>query len=167
MQHEPAHADRARLVWPVEKTERCGTVGRTHRDWHARERPDGIGRHQLLSTACSPWTGTVCCRPGGRCPAGNGALGRLAQMARAAGLQPAGRGFESLSAHWCDVGERGPEHETAQKRRAQAQGPGRPAPPGNGGAPRRGAGRGRPANSIVDRPVGIRRSRQGSGYARP
>ena len=26
--------------------------------------------------------------------------GRLAQLVRAAGLQPAGRGFESLSAHW-------------------------------------------------------------------
>ena len=27
-------------------------------------------------------------------------LGRLAQLVRAAGLQPAGRGFDSLSAHW-------------------------------------------------------------------
>jgi len=27
-------------------------------------------------------------------------MGRLAQLVRAAGLQPAGRGFESLSAHY-------------------------------------------------------------------
>ena len=31
--------------------------------------------------------------------------GRLAQLVRAAGLQPAGRGFESLSAHHCDVAD--------------------------------------------------------------
>jgi hypothetical protein len=30
-------------------------------------------------------------------------LGRLAQLVRAAGLQPAGRGFESLSAHFSQV----------------------------------------------------------------
>jgi hypothetical protein len=33
-------------------------------------------------------------------------LGRLAQLVRAAGLQPAGRGFESLSAHSLSEGER-------------------------------------------------------------
>ncbi len=44
-------------------------------------------------------------------------LGRLAQLVRAAGLQPAGRGFESLSAHCIVAGEMGLDAGTAQRRR--------------------------------------------------
>jgi hypothetical protein len=72
--------------------------------------------------------------------------GRLAQLVRAAGLQPAGRGFESLSAHWSAAGERAPGRNGTEAPRTgpseggQAPGAKTPAPPGNGGAPRRGAG---------------------------
>jgi hypothetical protein len=64
---------------------------------------------QQGETIC-PGSATACGRVEESCmvPATMGAVGRLAQMVRAAGLQPAGRGFESLSAHsvvemttWC------------------------------------------------------------------
>ncbi len=48
-------------------------------------------------------------------PFGRRAFGRLAQLVRAAGLQPAGRGFESLSAHSVLWGERGHGPRTTTK----------------------------------------------------